>query len=366
MELGMFLMTGHRPEQAFEPGGYKRGFEWDLEMIKAADRLGFKEAWVGEHFTNPWEPLPAPDLLIQSALRETKNIILAPGAHLPAFHHPTELAARIAYQDQLFEGRYMVGIGSGGVPSDAQMFNVDAAAGENRAMAREGLEIMVKYWTEPGPWRYEGKYWTVERVDADSFPLVPGALGDHLTPYQHPHPPIGVAGLSPNSPTLEWAGEMGYLPLSLNMNNRFMAGHWDSYQRGAAKTGLTPDRSKWRIVREVFVADTDDEAFELARDGFLGQYYSEFMLPIFGFLDFAQYWKHDDSVPDSALDLEYLVEHQFLVGSVDTVVQKLKTMDAESGGFGTLLMLGLDYADQSDAWMRSMQLMAEEVMPQLP
>jgi alkanesulfonate monooxygenase SsuD/methylene tetrahydromethanopterin reductase-like flavin-dependent oxidoreductase (luciferase family) len=118
-------------------------------------------------------------------------------------------------------------------------------------------------------------------------------------------------------------------------------------------------------VREVFVADTDDEAFALAREGFLGQYYNEFMLPIFGFLDFAQYWKHEDSVPDSAIDLDYLVEHQFLVGSVDSVVQKLKTMDAESGGFGTLLMLGLDYADNSEAWMRSMQLMAEEVMPRM-
>ncbi len=361
----MFLMTGHAPEQVYEPGGYKKGFEWDLEMIKAADRLGFTEAWIGEHFTNPWEPCPSPDLLIQAAIRETTNIVLAPGAHLPAFHHPTELAARIAYQDQLLEGRYMVGIGSGGVPSDGQMFNVDMAAGENRKMAREGLDIMRKYWTDEGPWRYEGDYWTVEKVAADAFPPVPGALGDHLKPYQEPHPPIGVAGLSPNSPTLKWAGEEGLIPLSLNMNTRFMAGHWETYSGAAVAAGREPKRSDWRILREVVVADTDEEAFELARSGFLGRYYEDFMLPVFGFLNFGQYWKHEDTVPDSDLDLEYLVKHQFLVGSVETVTNNLIKMQREVGGFGTLLMLGVDYADQSERWFRNMQLMADEVIPRV-
>jgi alkanesulfonate monooxygenase SsuD/methylene tetrahydromethanopterin reductase-like flavin-dependent oxidoreductase (luciferase family) len=365
MELGMFLMTGHPPEQALEPGGYKKGFEWDLDMIKAADRLGFKEAWIGEHFTNPWEPLPAPDLLIQSALRETTNIVLAPGAHIPGFHHPAELAARIAYQDQLLEGRYMVGIGSGGVPSDGTMFNVDMAAGDNRRMAREGLDIMMKYWTEPGPWRYEGEFWTCEKVAAESFPQVPGALGDHLAPYQRPHPPIGVAGLSPNSPTLQWAGEKGLIPLSLNMNPRFMAGHWETYSTAAIEHGRVPNRDVWRILREVVVADTDEEAMELARSGFLGRYYNEFMLPVFGFLNFSQYWKHEDSVSDSEMDLEYLLKHQFLVGSVETVTRNLIKMQEEVGGFGTLLMLGVDYADQRERWFHSMQLMAEEVIPKV-
>jgi alkanesulfonate monooxygenase SsuD/methylene tetrahydromethanopterin reductase-like flavin-dependent oxidoreductase (luciferase family) len=366
MELGIFLMPGHLPEQVRERGGYKKGFDWDIEVIKAADRFGYKEAWIGEHFTNPWEPCPAPDLIIQAAAAVTKNIKLCPGAHLPAMSHPAELASRVSYQDQILEGRYMLGIGAGATPSDLTMFNIDAASGQNRDMAREGLQIMMKYWTEEGPWRFEGEFWTVEKAPADSFPPAPGALGDHLRPYQQPHPPIGISGLSPNSPSLEWAGEMGYLPMSLNMNNRFMAGHWDTYSRGAHKAGRTPDRNAWRIVREVFVADTDEEAYDHAKNGFLGEYYNRFLLPVFEALDFVQYYKHEDDTPNSAIDLDYLIEHQFLVGSVETVTKKLLRMQQESGGFGTLLLWAGDYADRSEAWMRSMQLLAEEVVPQVP
>ncbi|GAA0991083.1 LLM class flavin-dependent oxidoreductase [Subtercola frigoramans] len=363
MKLGLFLMTGHLPEQSQSRGGYKRGFEWDLTMIKEADRLGYSEAWVGEHFTNLWEPLPSPDLLIQAAIRETTNIVLAAGAHIPGFHHPAELAARISYQDQLLEGRYMVGIGSGGTPTDAQMFGIDMAAGDHRRMASEGLEIMRKYWTEEGPWRFEGEFWTCSKVASDSFPAVPGTLGDHLKPYQHPHPPLASAGLSANSATLKWAGEEGLLPISLAMNTRFMAGQWDTYAAAAESRGRVPNRSDWRIAREVVVADTDEEALDLARSGYFGQFNNGFLLPIFKFLGYGENWKHDASVQDADLDLEYLLEHQFLVGSVETVTEKLIDMQTQTGGFGTLLMEGVDYESQKDEWFHSMQLMAEEVVP---
>ncbi|TDL33960.1 LLM class flavin-dependent oxidoreductase [Arthrobacter nitrophenolicus] len=363
MKLGLFLMTGHRPSQSQAPGGYKKGFEWDLEMIKTADRLGFSEAWVGEHFTNLWEPLPSPDLLIQAALRETKQIVLAAGAHVPGFHHPAELAARISYQDQLFEGRYMVGIGSGGTPTDAQMFGIDMSTGEHRRKAAEGLEIMRKYWTEEGPWRFEGEYWTCEKVEADAFAAVPGTLGNHLKPYQQPHPPIAVAGLSANSATLKWAGEEGLLPISLGMNTRFMAGQWDTYSTAAESRGRTADRNNWRIAREVVVADTDEEALDMARNGYFGEFLNEFLLPIFKFLGYSENWKHDDAVNAADIDLEYLLRHQFLIGSVETVTEQLLSMQEETGGFGTLLMEGVDYEEDKDRWFRSMQLMAKEVVP---
>ncbi|SDW86607.1 Flavin-dependent oxidoreductase, luciferase family (includes alkanesulfonate monooxygenase SsuD and methylene tetrahydromethanopterin reductase) [Arthrobacter sp. cf158] len=363
MKLGLFLMTGHRPSQSQAPGGYKKGFEWDLEMIKTADRLGFSEAWVGEHFTNLWEPLPSPDLLIQAALRETKQIVLAAGAHVPGFHHPAELAARISYQDQLFEGRYMVGIGSGGTPTDAQMFGIDMSTGEHRRKAAEGLEIMRKYWTEEGPWRFEGEFWTCEKVDADAFAAVPGTLGNHLKPYQQPHPPIAVAGLSANSATLKWAGEEGLLPISLGMNTRFMAGQWDTYSAAAESRGRTADRNNWRIAREVVVADTDEEALDMARNGYFGEFLNEFLLPIFKFLGYSENWKHDDAVNAADIDLEYLLRQQFLIGSVETVTEQLLRMQEETGGFGTLLMEGVDYEEDKDRWFRSMQLLAEEVVP---
>ncbi len=119
-------------------------------MIRTADRLGYTEAWIGEHFTAPWEPNPAPDLLIAQALTQTKQIKLAPGAHLLPYHHPAELACRVAFMDHLAQGRYMFGIGASGLPSDWQLFGIDGVKGENRDMTREALDIILKIWETEG------------------------------------------------------------------------------------------------------------------------------------------------------------------------------------------------------------------------
>ena len=94
--------------------------------------------------------------------------------------------------------------------------------------------------------------------------LMYGFLKPHIKPLQSPHPPIGVAGLSKGSDTLKLAGERGYIPMSLNLNPAYVGSHWASVESGAAKAGRTPDRGEWRMVREVFVADTDEEAFRLS------------------------------------------------------------------------------------------------------
>lgn len=77
MELGLFMMPTHPPERRPYDGA-----QWNLQMIRWAHELGFAEAWIGEHFTALWEPVPAPDLLIAQALLQTSRIKLAPGAHL--------------------------------------------------------------------------------------------------------------------------------------------------------------------------------------------------------------------------------------------------------------------------------------------
>src|SRR5438132_12507698 len=96
-------------------------------------------------------------------------------------------------------------------------------------------------------------------------------LKPHLKPMQAPHPPIGVAGLNKGSDTLKLAGEKGYLPMSLNLNPAYVGSHWESVEIGAAKSGPTPDRGEWRMVREVFVADTDEEAMRLSVGSHMGR-----------------------------------------------------------------------------------------------
>jgi alkanesulfonate monooxygenase SsuD/methylene tetrahydromethanopterin reductase-like flavin-dependent oxidoreductase (luciferase family) len=353
MKFGLFTMPSHPPERDFRAGN-----EWDLEVLRVADRLGYSEAWIGEHFTSPWEPNPAPDILIAQALMQTKRIVLAPGAHLLPYHHPAELACRVAFMDHLAQGRYMLGIGASGLPSDWQLFGVDGVKGENRDMTREALDIMIKVWASDGGLDYDGKYWKVNVPR----PML-NTLKHHIKPFQKPHPPIGIAGVSPGSETLKLAGERGFIPLSLNLSPAYIATHWGSILEGANRTGRTPNRRDWRVVREIFVAETDDAAYKGCVRGMMGRMMSEYLLPLFGEFKFLSYLKHSPDVPDSDVTPEYLVDHGWLVGSPKTVTRKLGDMYDEVGGFGTLLMLGFDYADDPQPWFNSMRLLAEEVMP---
>ena len=236
MKYGLFMMPSHPPERNIYDS-----HQWDLEYLTLCDELGFDEAWIGEHFTSPWEPIPAPDLLIAQALMKTKRIKLGSGAHLLPFHHPAELAHRVAYLDHLSQGRFLFGVGASGLPSDWALFDVDGNNGEHRDMTRESLDIILKIWQNDGPFEYKGKYWNVSIPE----PMY-GTLEFFLRPYQQPHPPIGVASVSYKSPTLMIAGERGFIPMSLALNADYCRSHWEAIEEGAQRTGRTPSRSDWR------------------------------------------------------------------------------------------------------------------------
>ena len=160
MRYGLFTMPSHPPERSLG-----EGHRWDLQTLRWADELGFEEAWIGEHHTAVWEPHPAPDLLIAQALMETKRIRLAPGGFLLPYHHPAELANRVAMLDHMAQGRLNFGVAASGLPSDWAMFNVDGMAGQHREMTREALDIILKLWSAEEPFDYQGKYWHVTYTD---------------------------------------------------------------------------------------------------------------------------------------------------------------------------------------------------------
>jgi alkanesulfonate monooxygenase SsuD/methylene tetrahydromethanopterin reductase-like flavin-dependent oxidoreductase (luciferase family) len=227
-------------------------------------------------------------------------------------------------------------------------------------MTRESLDIILRLWSDEGPFHHEGKFWTIDKPDRMNTTLVP-----HLKPVQAPHPPIGVAGLSPNSSTLKLAGERGFLPMSLNLNNSYVKSHWTAYEEGARSTAVTTRRSSWRVVREIFVAETDEEAHRLSAGSMMGRMMDEYLLPLLKDFQFIHYLKHDEAVTDSDVTAEYCARHNWLIGSPATVAQKLEAMWNEVGGFGTLLVLGFDYADAPDVWYNSLKLLAQDVLPRV-
>jgi alkanesulfonate monooxygenase SsuD/methylene tetrahydromethanopterin reductase-like flavin-dependent oxidoreductase (luciferase family) len=355
MQFGYFAMPSHPPERPL-----KDGHEWDLQVLRWLDELGFTEAWIGEHHTAPWEPHPAPDLLVAQALMQTKNIRLGPGGFLLPYHHPAELANRISVLDHISGGRLNFGVAASGLPSDWAMFNVDGMSGVNRDMTREALDIILKLWSSPEPFDYKGKFWNVSKP-GEMF----GVLRPHLKPLQAPHPPIGVAGLSKGSDTLKLAGERGFIPMSLNLNPAYVSSHWESVEIGAAKSGRTPDRGEWRMVREVFVADTDEEAMRLSAGSYMGRMMREYFLPLLGQFGFLDYLKHDPGTADSDVTPDYCAKHNWIIGSPKTVVEKIEKIYDEVGGFGQLLVFGFDYADNPKAWQHSLELLSKEVLPKV-
>jgi alkanesulfonate monooxygenase SsuD/methylene tetrahydromethanopterin reductase-like flavin-dependent oxidoreductase (luciferase family) len=355
MELGLFTMPSHPPERSLYDG-----HEWDLQVLRWADELGYKEAWIGEHHTAPWEPHPSPDLIVAQALKQTKSMRLGPGGFLLPYHHPAELANRVAMLDHMAQGRLNFGVAASGLPSDWAMFNVDGMAGVHREMTRESLDIILKLWTSAEPFDYQGKFWHVTKTGTMLDTLRP-----HIVPFQKPYPPIGVAGVSKGSDTLKLAGERGFIPMSLNLNPSYVGSHWESVEEGARKSGRTPQRADWRMVREVFVAETDEQAFNLSAGDMMGRQMREYFLPLLASFGFTEYLKHDPSVPDADVTPDYCAKHNWLVGSPATVAEKLERVYHEVGGFGTLLVFCFDYVAKPEAWHTSMALLAQDVLPRV-
>jgi alkanesulfonate monooxygenase SsuD/methylene tetrahydromethanopterin reductase-like flavin-dependent oxidoreductase (luciferase family) len=352
--LGLFMMPNHPTHRS-----YAEGHAHDLDTLVFADRLGLQEGWVGEHFTCRREPCPSPDILIAQAFVKTQTIRLGAGAFLLPYHVPAELAHRICWLDHISGGRFMVGIGAGGLPTDCELFGVDGAAGENRERMVEAFDLMVKFWTSTGPFEHVGKYYTGGRPAG----MPDFGLAYHLEPLTKPYPQISIAGLSDSSPTLRFAGQRGFIPMSLAWSPDYLRSHWKVYSEGAAAAGRTVDRRDWRVGCEVYIAETDAEARRHAIEGCLGDSWRSYMLPLLRELKFLGACKHDQSVPDSDVTVEYLADHVWIVGSPRTAVEKLGRLRQQVGEFGCLLQVMYDHLDELTAYRESMTALQNEVLP---
>jgi alkanesulfonate monooxygenase SsuD/methylene tetrahydromethanopterin reductase-like flavin-dependent oxidoreductase (luciferase family) len=158
-------------------------------------------------------------------------------------------------------------------------------------------------------------------------------------------------------------GPGGFLPMSLNLNPGYVKSHWEAVEEGAQRSGKTPKRADWRLVREVLVAETDEQAWKLSVESMMGRQMREYFLPLLGAFGFHEFLKHDPDVPDSDVTPEYCAKHNWLIGSPRTVAEKLRKVYDDIGGFVVLLVFCFDYVENPEAWHTSMRLLAEEVLP---
>ena len=355
ISLGMFLMPASLPGRPLADA-----LDWNHQVLCAADRLGYAEAWVGQHFTTPWEPIASPQQVIARALAETSQICLGTGVEVLYNAHPVRLALELAQLDHQARGRLMFGFGSGGTGTDFQLYGVDPRADQHSAMAREALAIILDCWKPGGPDRFDGQFWQVHRPAYDE------RYQWHIEPYADPRPRIAFAGFMPRSASMRLAGEHGYIPLSFHVAPERMSLHWDGICEGAAVSGRTPDRSRWRHIRDIYVAESAAEARRAARDGCMGQFWDRHFMKTMAKSGSLDLFKRPDAPSGAAGDAASMIEHRsWYVGTPDQVVDLIVEHHEITGGFGTLLQLGYDYSDphEREGWLRSMSLLATEVMP---
>ncbi len=356
MKLGFFTMPLHPADRPFS-----ETLREDREAFLLADKLGFSEGYMGEHVTDLYEPVPNSMMYIAWIANDIKNMTLATGTVNLGHHHPAAVAAEAAMLDHMLEGRFMLGVSPGNLPSDAEVFGtLDIDRNEKFI---EALEHIIAIWTGDPPYNIKGKYWSISTEKTFHADLGQGYIGK---PYQKPYPPIFGTVVAPFSKGIIGLGERGWLPVSANfLQAKWAATHWPNYKQGCENAGRKADPADWRVARSIFVADDDKVAQEYGKgpQSPYRYYFSQLGAKLLRGKK-IDIFKTSRDQPDSEITPDFMVDSLVIAGTVDKVVDELLAFRETTGDFGTLVYAGHDWID-ADLGRRSMELMATEVMPRI-
>ena len=219
------------PNTIFEPRRGHTLYTDYLDQLVAAERLGFDVIGVNEHHQNAYGLMPSPNLMAAALTRMTSRAkILVLGNALPLYDHPLRVAEEIAMLDVMSGGRMIAGMVVG-LGVEAYSYEVNPTFIRERY--REAHELIVRAWTEPGPFHFEGKHYDFRFVNV--WPRT----------YQQPHPPIWIPG-SGSIETIRFVAERRYPFIALPYSQfDVMCEHFDLLREYAAThCGTTCRRRK--------------------------------------------------------------------------------------------------------------------------
>jgi limonene 1,2-monooxygenase len=337
LRFGIFLAP-------FHPVGQNPtlALERDLQLIEHLDDLGFDEAWFGEHHSAGYEIIASPEVFIAAVAQRTKHIRLGTGVSSLPYHQPFMLADRMVLLDHLTRGRVMLGVGPGALPSDAFMMGIDPA--KQRDMMEESFEAILQLFAGD----------TVS-METDWFTLRNARL--QLLPYQRPFPEVAVAAqVSPSGPRL--AGRFGSSLLSLGATTEggfdVLGSHWQVMEERAEEFSTIVDRNKWRLVGPMHIAESKEQAIADVA---------------FGLEEWVDYFQRVAALPiapntDNFASLVDALNASGIavIGTPDDAIAQIERLQEQSGGFGTYLCMGHEWADTA-ATRHSYELMARYVAP---
>jgi limonene 1,2-monooxygenase len=341
MRFGTFIGPLHDP--AHNP---TLAIRRDLELIEFLDELGYDEAWIGEHHSNGYETIPAPEIFIAAAAERTKRIRLGTGVVSLPYHHPFIVADRMVLLDHLSRGRMMFGVGPGAFPSDSHMMGLDFA--QARPKMAQGLDAILRLLLDDEPVTMQTEWFTLNEARLN------------LRPYSYPCFEVAVASaVSPSGASL--AGKHGVSLLSMagatEAGFESLRNLWGIVEEQATKYDQAVDRSNWRVVGFYHLADTEEQARKDVRFGLqaLMRFFAA-GIPLFPVKKDADFSKPDEII-DLLNDTGIAV-----IGTPDRMVETIQRFKDQTGGFGCFLAQHHDLANR-EATMYSYELMMRHVAP---
>lgn len=327
-----------------------------LAYGRAADELGYDEAWVLEHHFTGYGICGSPMTMAAYVLGQTKRIKVGTGISVIPLEHPLRLAEEVALLDNLSDGRFIFGIGRGVFVKDFKVFGVNMEY--SREIMEEYLEVMQRAWTSRSC-GHDGQFAQFDEVEVYPRPLT------------NPYPPIYVVAQSPS--TIEWAASRG-LPMMLNfiLDDQAKLNQLELYAAVAEEHGFDPSKIDHTISCLAGVGDTTEEIVNASQER-LSWWQDEFVrasnifapenLKMKGYEWFARQWEQQAIA--GKYPISERVESNFRInpiGSVQECVDKLNRT-AEITGVNHFVCGFESVSGRRGHVLESMQRFREEVIP---
>jgi len=224
-----------------------------IEQLAYADELGFDGLVLNEHHQNIYGLMPSPNLIAAALTQKTCNgKIVVLGNLLPLHLNPLRIAEEYAMLDNMSNGRIIAGFAPGGGP---ETFNYNVPSAPSREQFWEAVDLIVRAWTEDGPFAHEGRYYPLRYVNPWPRPL------------QKPHPPIWIPG-SRSPSTLVQIAKRGHCYF---LSSRSHGGETSKAQQQFAKVleehGDRYQPFRMGILMSAYVSETDAMAREECEEG---------------------------------------------------------------------------------------------------
>ena len=341
MKFSFFMMPTHHPAE-----NPTLAFHRDIDLIPFAESLGYDSFHIGEHHSGGWESIPSPEMALSMAAAKTGRIRLGTSVTNLPFHHPFQVAERIAFLDHLSYGRAILGIGPSSLVTDKKLFNIDS--GRARRMMSEAADVIVRLLEADDPISHKGEFWQFDDMRLQ------------LKSYQQPRLPMALpttGGLEGLDLAARHDMEL-WTPCGLNRpGGGVFTSLWSDFEKACGREGKTANRNSWHLVSSFYLAESREKAWADVREGLMRE--TGYFLSI-GFKSLYQAYPDQ---PISEITAESAAERRdWVIGTPDDAIAWIKNKIEQNGQFGGVMLTTHEWAG-SHKLKHSLELFARYVIP---